>query len=62
MNDRVPLLILGLGNVLLGDDGVGSAAVASCATSVRLRRQACMSWTAGRSASPCFRMWRRPGP
>jgi hydrogenase maturation protease len=28
MSDRVPLLILGLGNVLLGDDGVGSAAVA----------------------------------
>jgi hydrogenase maturation protease len=28
MNDRVPLVILGLGNVLLGDDGVGSAAVA----------------------------------
>lgn len=28
MSDRVPLLILGLGNVLLGDDGVGAAAVA----------------------------------
>jgi hydrogenase maturation protease len=27
MNDRTPLLILGLGNVLLEDDGVGSAAV-----------------------------------
>lgn len=28
MNERVPLLILGLGNVLLEDDGVGAAAVA----------------------------------
>ncbi|HUL75161.1 MAG TPA: HyaD/HybD family hydrogenase maturation endopeptidase [Vicinamibacterales bacterium] len=28
MNDRVPLLVLGLGNVLLGDDGLGAAAVA----------------------------------
>ena len=28
MSDRVPLLILGLGNVLLGDDGVGAAVVA----------------------------------
>ena len=28
MNDRIPLLILGLGNVLLEDDGVGAAAVA----------------------------------
>ena len=28
MNERTPLLILGLGNVLLEDDGVGSAAVA----------------------------------
>jgi hydrogenase maturation protease len=27
MNKRVPLLILGLGNVLLEDDGVGSAAI-----------------------------------
>jgi hydrogenase maturation protease len=27
MNERTPLLILGLGNVLLEDDGVGSAAV-----------------------------------
>ena len=27
MSDRVPLLILGLGNLLLEDDGVGSAAV-----------------------------------
>ena len=27
MNERVPLLILGLGNVLLEDDGVGAAAV-----------------------------------
>jgi hydrogenase maturation protease len=27
MNDRTPLLVLGLGNVLLEDDGVGSAAV-----------------------------------
>ncbi|MGZ8255244.1 MAG: hydrogenase maturation protease, partial [Burkholderiaceae bacterium] len=28
MSDRTPLLVLGLGNVLLADDGVGSAAVA----------------------------------
>lgn len=28
MNSRIPLLVLGLGNVLLEDDGVGSAAVA----------------------------------
>lgn len=28
MNDRIPLLVLGLGNVLLADDGVGAAAVA----------------------------------
>ena len=28
MSDRIPLLVLGLGNVLLEDDGVGSAAVA----------------------------------
>lgn len=28
MNDRTALLVLGLGNVLLADDGVGSAAVA----------------------------------
>jgi len=28
MNDSIPLLVLGLGNVLLGDDGVGAAAVA----------------------------------
>jgi hydrogenase maturation protease len=28
MSDRIPLLILGLGNVLLEDDGVGAAAVA----------------------------------
>jgi hydrogenase maturation protease len=28
MNDRIPLLVLGLGNVLLGDDGLGAAAVA----------------------------------
>ena len=28
MNERIPLLILGLGNVLLEDDGVGSAAIA----------------------------------
>jgi hydrogenase maturation protease len=28
MNKRIPLLVLGLGNVLLEDDGVGSAAVA----------------------------------
>ena len=28
MNERTPLLVLGLGNVLLEDDGVGSAAVA----------------------------------
>jgi hydrogenase maturation protease len=28
MNERTPLLILGLGNVLLEDDGVGAAAVA----------------------------------
>ncbi len=27
MSDRTPLLVLGLGNVLLGDDGVGGAAV-----------------------------------
>ena len=27
MNERTPLLVLGLGNVLLEDDGVGSAAV-----------------------------------
>lgn len=27
MNERTPLLVLGLGNVLLQDDGVGSAAV-----------------------------------
>lgn len=27
MNDRVPLLVLGLGNVLLEDDGVGGAAI-----------------------------------
>ena len=27
MSDRTPLLVLGLGNVLLADDGVGSAAV-----------------------------------
>jgi hydrogenase maturation protease len=27
MNERVPLLVLGLGNVLLEDDGVGSAAI-----------------------------------
>ena len=28
MSERVPLLVLGLGNVLLGDDGLGAAAVA----------------------------------
>jgi hydrogenase maturation protease len=28
MSERIPLLILGLGNVLLEDDGVGSAAIA----------------------------------
>ena len=28
MSERTPLLVLGLGNVLLGDDGVGGAAVA----------------------------------
>lgn len=28
MSDRTPLLVLGLGNVLLEDDGVGAAAVA----------------------------------
>ena len=28
MNERTPLLVLGLGNVLLEDDGVGAAAVA----------------------------------
>lgn len=28
MSDRLPLLVLGLGNVLLGDDGLGAAAVA----------------------------------
>ena len=28
MSDRIPLLVLGLGNVLLEDDGVGAAAVA----------------------------------
>jgi len=28
MSKRTPLLVLGLGNVLLGDDGIGSAAVA----------------------------------
>jgi hydrogenase maturation protease len=28
MNERIPLLVLGLGNVLLADDGVGAAAVA----------------------------------
>jgi hydrogenase maturation protease len=28
MNERIPLLVLGLGNVLLEDDGVGSAAIA----------------------------------
>jgi len=28
MNERIPLLVLGLGNLLLEDDGVGSAAVA----------------------------------
>ena len=28
MNERIPLLVLGLGNVLLEDDGVGGAAVA----------------------------------
>ena len=28
MNERLPLLVLGLGNVLLQDDGVGAAAVA----------------------------------
>ena len=28
MSERTPLLVLGLGNVLLADDGVGSAAVA----------------------------------
>ncbi len=27
MSDRIPLLVLGLGNVLLGDDGLGAAAV-----------------------------------
>ena len=27
MSERLPLLILGLGNVLLEDDGVGGAAV-----------------------------------
>jgi hydrogenase maturation protease len=27
MNDRIPLLILGLGNVLLTDDGAGAAAI-----------------------------------
>jgi Ni/Fe-hydrogenase 1 B-type cytochrome subunit len=32
-----------------------------CATSTTTRRM-CMSWTAGRSASPCFRMWRRQRP
>lgn len=29
MSSRTPLLVLGLGNVLLGDDGVGAAALAS---------------------------------
>jgi len=28
MSERLPLLVLGLGNVLLGDDGLGAAAVA----------------------------------
>ena len=28
MNERIPLLVLGLGNVLLEDDGVGSATIA----------------------------------
>jgi hydrogenase maturation protease len=28
MNERIPLLVLGLGNVLLEDDGVGSGAIA----------------------------------
>jgi hydrogenase maturation protease len=28
MSERIPLLVLGLGNVLLEDDGVGSAAIA----------------------------------
>jgi len=28
MNSRIPLLVLGLGNLLLEDDGIGSAAVA----------------------------------
>lgn len=28
MSERIPLLVLGLGNVLLEDDGIGSAAVA----------------------------------
>lgn len=31
MNSRTPLLVLGLGNLLLEDDGVGSAAVAELA-------------------------------
>ena len=37
MNDRTPLLVLGLGNVLLADDGVGSAAV----TELRDRYEPC---------------------
>ncbi|HEY7441077.1 MAG TPA: hydrogenase maturation protease, partial [Vicinamibacterales bacterium] len=28
MNERTPLVVLGLGNVLLEDDGIGAAAVA----------------------------------
>jgi hydrogenase maturation protease len=37
MSDRTPLLVLGLGNVLLADDGVGSAAV----TELRDRYEPC---------------------
>ena len=53
MSKRTPLLILGLGNVLLEDDGVGAAAVAllrdryeapeacACSTAERLACRSC---------------------
>ena len=59
MSEPAPLLVLGLGNVLLEDDGVGSAAVALLLDRYG-RRGTCACSTAARSACRCCRISTRP--
>ena len=57
MNRRTPLLVLGLGNVLLEDDGVGAAAVALLPIAIE-PPTASGSSTAARSDCRCCRISR----